>query len=27
MPQWAPAVHGTAHVPIKLKQTVMIGDN
>jgi len=26
MPQWAPAERGTAHVPIRLKQTVMIGD-
>ena len=25
MPQWSPAVHGKAHVPIRLKQTVMIG--
>ncbi|HEV9036814.1 MAG TPA: L,D-transpeptidase family protein [Puia sp.] len=27
MPQWSPAAHGTAHVPIKLKQTVMIGQD
>lgn len=27
MPQWSPAVHGSAHVPIKLKQTVMIGED
>jgi len=27
MPQWSPAGHGKAHVPIKLKQTVMIGEN
>jgi murein L,D-transpeptidase YafK len=27
MPQWAPAEHGYAHVPVKLKQTVMIGEN
>jgi hypothetical protein len=26
MPQWSPAEHGNAHVPIKLKQTVMIGE-
>jgi uncharacterized protein (DUF2164 family) len=27
MPQWTPAERGTAHVPIRLKQTVMIGDD
>ena len=27
MPQWSPAVHGSAHLPIKLKQTVMIGED
>jgi murein L,D-transpeptidase YafK len=27
MPQWSPASRTGAHVPIKLKQTVMIGDN
>jgi murein L,D-transpeptidase YafK len=27
MPQWAPASRGTAHVAIKLKQTVMVGVN
>ncbi|HWB92368.1 MAG TPA: L,D-transpeptidase family protein [Puia sp.] len=27
MPRWSPAEHGKAHVPIRLKQTVMIGDN
>ena len=27
MPQWAPAQHGYAHVPVKLKQTVMIGED
>lgn len=27
MPQWSPAQHGNAHVPIKLKQTVMIGED
>lgn len=27
MPQWTPAARGTAHVPIKLKQTVMIGED
>ncbi len=27
MPQWSPAEHGTAHVPIRLKQTVMIGQD
>jgi hypothetical protein len=26
MPQWSPAQRGTAHVPIRLKQTVMIGE-
>jgi hypothetical protein len=25
MPLWSPAVHGTVHVPIRLKQTVMVG--
>ena len=27
MPQWSPAAHSGAHVPIRLKQTVMIGIN
>jgi murein L,D-transpeptidase YafK len=27
MPQWAPAAHSGASVPIRLKQTVMIGEN
>jgi murein L,D-transpeptidase YafK len=27
MPTWAPAEHGMAHVPIRLKQTVMIGED
>ena len=27
MPQWSPAEHGKAHVPIRLKQTVMIGED
>ena len=27
MPQWAPASHGAAHVPVRLKQTVMVGVN
>jgi murein L,D-transpeptidase YafK len=27
MPQWSPAQHGTGHVPIRLKQTVMIGED
>jgi murein L,D-transpeptidase YafK len=26
MPQWSPAARGVAHVPIRLKQTVMIGE-
>ena len=26
MPQWSPAERGAVHVPIRLKQTVMIGD-
>lgn len=26
MPQWSPAERGSAHVPIRLKQTVMIGE-
>lgn len=27
MPKWAPAEHGYDHVPVKLKQTVMIGQD
>lgn len=27
MPQWSPAAHSGSHVPIRLKQTVMIGIN
>jgi hypothetical protein len=27
MPQWSPAAHSGTHVPIRLKQTVMIGIN
>lgn len=27
MPQWAPATHAGSHVAIRLKQTVMVGDN
>ena len=27
MPTWTPAEHGKAHVPIRLKQTVMIGED
>jgi murein L,D-transpeptidase YafK len=27
MPHWSPAAHGAAHVPIRLKQTVMIGQD
>jgi murein L,D-transpeptidase YafK len=27
MPQWSPAERGVAHVPIRLKQTVMIGED
>lgn len=27
MPKWSPAAHGSAHVPIRLKQTMMIGQD